>query len=134
MRRVLLVLLMLFVVGCGEDPPEQGFVIDKDYDPAHWEDGYDTVYHSEYRCSTHSIYDYARDQYVQREECGIEQVPHSVYNPHHRWVKDRWRLQLQHCEVNDKGEEKCRQGWRKVSAGTYELYDRGDYFPRTGQR
>lgn len=122
MRRVLvLVAALTLMVGCGgEDPPEQGDVINKEYTPAHWESGYRTEHYQD--CGLHQNIDGDL-------EFGCEPATRQVWEPHHEHVQDRWRLRLRDCTTDDKGERKCREGWLSVDETTYHDYKTGSHFP-----
>lgn len=129
MKRVLLILVVaLALFGCGDPAPKEGFVREKKYEPAHWEDGYRTEYRYEYRC--HPGYRIGPDgRSVYTTDCGIESVPYSVYEEHHRWINDQWRLRIEDCKENDKGEMKCRDGWVSVDHDTYVDFRIGRHYP-----
>jgi hypothetical protein len=126
LRSKLLVLAVLTaaMMGCGEPPPEEGYVRDRRFVPAHWESGYDTVYTPEYECN--SQYDHASNSY--KQVCGTEMVSRQVYESHHHYVNDAWALRLESCEQKE-GKEKCRQGWKQVDETTYHSFPLGSYYP-----
>lgn len=132
MRKTLCILGLLIAssTACGGDPPpDQGYVRDKEFKPAHWEGGWDTYYTTEYRCHTESEYDYNTGQTRYVEDCGPEQVSHTVWDDHDEWVEDRWRLKLEDCQSDKDGKEKCRSGWKWVTENEYEDYRLGQHYP-----
>lgn len=133
MRRTLLLLTAVAVIaGCGDPPPKQGTVIDKQYEPAHWEDGYETVYVPEYQCDTVTRYNPMTEGYETHEECGTEMVAHQVYEEHHTYVDDRWKLRLRDCTTDKDGDRKCREGWVTVDETTYHDYNIRSHYPEPG--
>lgn len=126
----IVLVVVILCTGCADPPPETGYVRDKSYEPAHWEGGYDTYYRSEYSCSPESVYDYNTGRTEYRPSCGYKPVSYTVWDDHDEWVEDSWRLYLEDCKVNDKGENKCKKGWRSVSdESTYDKYGVGDHYP-----
>lgn len=124
--------LVLLLTSCGgEPPPESGIVVNKQFEPAHWESGYRTEYQPQFRCRT--VSSYSNGKSTSRQQCGVESVPVQVYEAQHRWVNDNWRVELKACKENDKGEEKCRKGWRSITEHDYERHDTGDYYPKTDE-
>jgi hypothetical protein len=115
----------LILVGCGDPPPDSGYVREKRFTPAHWEDGYRTVYVPTFEC--HTVTDSGYDGRISyRQVCGTEMQPRYVYEPEYEWVGDRWFLRLENC---DDGHDKCKRGWRAVDHAAYDRYDVGDHYP-----
>lgn len=120
--------VVLFAVlgGCASDPPvEQGYVRHREFLPAHWEGGWRTEWEMAYRCHTGM----SADGKSTTTTCGPEMVPVDVWEDHHRWIDDRWRLRLQDCTTNDDGKTKCREGWRYVTAAEYDRFPVGRHYP-----
>jgi hypothetical protein len=120
----------LALSACNSEPPvTQGYIRDKIFEPAHWEGGYEYYTDIEFGCDTESEYNYATGQYETVESCGWEPVEKSRYEPHHTWVDDRYKFQLEACEKNDKGENKCRKGNKTVTESEYDRYQVGQHYP-----
>lgn len=130
MKRIAIIALaLLALVSCGEPPPKEGYVRDKSFEAAHWEGGFETYYTTEYRCHTVSSYNYASKSYKTSQQCGPEMVSRQRWEDHHTYVEDRWKIKLEDCKVNDKGERKCRTGWLTVDQQTYHEYRIGSHYP-----
>ncbi len=131
---VLLILICLVAIMCGacsgEAAPETGTVMNRKYEPEHWEAGYETYYTTEYVCGNKSVYDYNSGKYVNRYSCDFEDVSHQRYEEHHRWYDNEWKLLLRRCEKKDDGKEKCHEGWREVTEDEYDRHNIGNYYPK----
>lgn len=125
MKRAVLALALL-LVACGDRAPSTGKVVDKRFDPEHWESGYRTDYVPQYRCRAVSRYDYDADQYVTTQECGTETEAVQVWEEQHEHVPDRWYLKLEKCPPESS--KKCKTGWRRVSETRYEALGIGDFY------
>lgn len=125
---IILVCIVIAFSACSDPPPEQGYVTDKRFIPAHWEGGYETYYTTEIKCDSRYVSGYgtAPGQYVQ--ECRPEPASHQRYEDHHEFVEDRWQLHLEDCKV-EKDERKCKRGWRTVSETLYDRYSIGNHYP-----
>lgn len=119
MKRLLLIPLLILVACGGEPPPSSGYVRDKRFIPAHWEDGYRTESYMD--CSMHLNYEGDL-------EYGCRPATRSVYEPQYQWVGDRWKILLENCESTEK-EDKCRTGWKVVDETTYHDYGVGQHYP-----
>jgi hypothetical protein len=128
-RRLAACLLALGLLAACASPPKEGYVRDKDFTAAHWESGYRTEYTTEPDCGYESVYDSTTGRYEQRYGCTTKQVSHEVYEAHHTWVDDSWRMRLEDCKVNAKDERKCKTGWREVTEAVYDRYDLGQHYP-----
>lgn len=113
---LLAVLALVGCAGCGDPPPEQGYVRDKRFEPAHWEDGYRSESYTD--CGMHMNFE-------GEMEFGCKPATRQVYEARHHWVDDRYKLQLEDC--NDEG--KCRSGWRTVTQGEFDHFELGSHYP-----
>lgn len=124
LRKVVLVVAVVVLVfsGCaGENPPESGYVRNKDFIPAHWEGGY--RYESYMDCGPHLNYD-------GDIEFSCKPATRSVYESHHTWVDDTWKLFLEDCEPPDeKGKEHCNKGWLEVTETMYNEHSLNSHYP-----
>lgn len=127
---VICIVCVLCASCAGDPPPETGHVINRKYEPEHWEAGYDTYYETEYVCGYDDVYDYNSGEYKYKYDCDFEDVEKRRYEEHHRWVEDEWSLLLRKCEQKDNGDEKCREGWRDITEDEYSRHDVGDYYPK----
>ena len=85
----------LMLASCAAGGPASGWVVDKNYEPAHYE--------NRYRCH----YSYGFDGKY-RNRCGYEST----------YVGDVWKLKMKEGEpANGK---KPKVGWRYVSESTYD--------------
>lgn len=119
MIRKLLFCLLLVFVACGEDVPTEGYVIQKVYDPAHWESGYRTESYND--CGMHLNVD--GDM-----ELGCRPATRQVYEAHHAYIPDRWKFRLENCQEED-GKHKCHRGWLRVDETTFHSYVVGGHYP-----
>lgn len=124
MKRLLVVMCLATLVACSS-APETGTVIDKKFEPAHWESGYRTEYRPEFKCHTRSVYNAFSKQYEMKQDCGTEMVPHQVYESHHHYEQDAWSLKLERCKVDRKD---CKRGWRRVSEHDYREHRVGSFY------
>lgn len=122
------VLGCILLSGCGDPPPDQGYVIDKSFVPAHWEDGFETYYVPEMQCRSVSEYDYASKTYETRQVCDTQPVAHQRYEPHYQYVQDAWRLRLEDCKIEHE-KKKCHRGWKRVDETTFHAYEIGQHYP-----
>lgn len=121
MKRLLLIILLL--AACNSDPPiVEGDVIDKRFEPAHWEGGYDYI--PMVRTECHSTYVNGQTQ----TSCGPQTFMQPIWEDQHEWINDRYRLKLEVCEVKD-GKNKCRSSWRTVTESEYHDYSIGNHYP-----
>lgn len=125
-RAALLAMILVALAACGTDPPpDSGYVRERRFVPAHWEDGYRTEYRTEVRCGPTIGYDGKTTH-----TCRTESVPHQVYEAQHEWHPDRWSLLLEDCAPPDEdGKRKCRRGWRSVTEAEYDRYAVGNHYP-----
>jgi hypothetical protein len=123
-----LVLLIVVLGACYDPPPEKGYVIDKNFNPAHWESGFETYYVPEYTCRSTSRYNPSTGNYETGQDCGVQQVAKQRWEDHHTWHSDSWKLKLKDCQMKD-GKEKCRTGWKRVDETTYHQYAVGQHYP-----
>lgn len=108
------------LLACGVDaPPEQGYVRKAEFTPAHWEDGYRSESRYGYHCGL---------GYDGKYNCGLKQYTEQVYEEHHEFINDAWRIFLEDCHV-DQGKNKCRTGWRSVDETTFHKYPVGSHYP-----
>lgn len=114
MKRLLLVSLVLVLAACGdpEPPLTEGKVIDRTFTPEHWEDGYDTEYYND--CGLH--YDWMEGEYV--FDC--RPATRRVYEAHHVWREDTWKIHIRGCTTDEKGKEDCRTDWITVGQDLYD--------------
>lgn len=128
---ILFVIIVVFFAACSSEPPvETGYVRDKSFEPAHWEDGYETYYRSEMRCRPVSSYSSYTKSYTYSTRCSTAMVPYQVYEEHHSFEPDRWKLFLENCDKkDDKGKTECRDGWKTVDQTTYHKYEVGNHYP-----
>lgn len=126
MRKILVILALAGIIaGCGDPPPKEGYVRDKRFTPAHWEDGYRTEYYED--CGYESQYNFSTEKYEMVWDC--HQESRQVYESHHHWAHDDWDLYLEDCKTTDEGKRKCRRGWVDVTEATYERYAIGQHYP-----
>lgn len=115
-----IILMIIFIPGCGDPPPEEGYVREKKFEEAHWEGGYESFTNYGYTCGMDFEGEYS---------CGIRQYTDQRWEDHHTYVDDRWSLRLEFCEQKD-GKEKCRDGWKRVDETTYHKYEINNYYPQ----
>lgn len=117
------------VIAGYEPPPEEGKVINEEFEPAHWEEYQQAHYIqesypvTETECSTdfngnHSCRTVTRTAYRTV----------TYYTTEERYVDDDWDIQIQACETNDEGKEKCRTNWIDVSEATFEQCKIGSFY------
>lgn len=114
-------MMSLWLSSCSSEPPiTTGKVVDKSFEPAHWEGGYEYFTTYGYHCGL---------GYDGKYGCGLKSYEDSRWEDQHTWHNDSYRIQLQSCEENDKGELKCRTGWRTITELEYDRYDIGNHYP-----
>lgn len=112
-----------------EPPPEEGRVINEDFTPAHYEEYQqphyitETYTYTDSECSTDFDGKYSCRPVT---KTGTRTV--TYYTTEERHVPDDWDVQIQACETNDKGEEKCRTNWIDVSEATFEQCKIGSFY------
>lgn len=117
------VIAALLLTGCGstEPAPTEGYVRAKDFTPAHWEGGWDTV--TEEECGFGTYTDMWGDT---QTGWHCEDETRWVWDDHDTWVEDRWRLKLENCDDDPKD---CRSGWVTVDQITYHRYGIDKHYP-----
>ncbi len=124
--KLLLAIVLVFVLvlsSCSgsEPPPESGYVRNKDFVPEHWEDGY----RSESRYGPHCGLSYDG-----KFDCSSKFYTEQVYEEHHRWVENTWKLYLEDCDPPDeKGKEHCNRGWIEVTETMYNSHSLNSHYP-----
>lgn len=113
-----ILLVVVALVGCSGEPMSSGYVRDKQFDPAHWEGGWDFVTRTEEVCKY-------RDDGFGFDGYGCEDEPTTdmVWDEQDTWVENRWKLLLESCS---KG---CISGWIWVDQTTYQQYGIGQHYP-----
>lgn len=117
MRTRALVLALLLFAACG-DPVRvtTGYVVDKDYDRAHWSDNDTSLFGRDWDdkdCDTDWEYQWDTGEYEWEETCKY-------------WYDDRWRLRLKNCYDDP---DKCHEGWVEVDEDEYDEFRRGQHYP-----
>ena len=122
MKRVIrVVFLTLLVASCNSSPSiREGKVVERKFSPAHWEGGYEYYTDYGYTCGI---------DYSGKYTCGVRPHQESRWEDQHIWKDDRFELQLENCERNDKDELKCRRGWITVPESEYGRYAIGVHYP-----
>lgn len=108
-----------------EPPPQEGKVVDREYEPAH----YESVAHTEYRSEVYtdtecsSEYDSYTKSYQQRcrPVTRTRDVPYTVYRD--EWVRADYDLVLEVCK-----EDECKERTVDVSKSVYDDCAVGDYW------
>lgn len=108
--------MSFLLTSCNSEPPiEEGKVVNRRFEPAHWESGYRSEPRYGYQCGI---------GYDGKYGCGLKHYTEQVYEAQHHYVEDRYKLKLEKCE-----EDKCRQGWITVPESEYSDYAIGNHYP-----
>lgn len=118
MRKLAVALMLLVSLGaCNSDPEiTEGYVVQKQFEPEHWEGGWVEDCDNDW-------FDADDDGDTWEEECDSE------WKPHHHRVSDRWKIRLEDCRVNEKGERKCYRSWLTVDETTFHDFKVGAHYP-----
>lgn len=117
MRKLFLLIPLLLFGACDSDPEvTEGYVVQKNFEPAHWEGGWVEVCENDW-------FDTDEDGQIINDDCDTE------WEAHHTHVSDRWKIRLEDCQFNDKNERKCYRSWLTVDEDTFRSYRVGAHYP-----
>lgn len=122
LRILVMVLMIALISSCDSKPPiTSGDVVNREFEPAHWEGGYESY------CGYDYGYNAVAGKFEWHYSCN-----HSRWEDEHRWENDSWRIQIDGCvEYEDDGELKqhCDTRWIDVSERDYDRFTIGTHYP-----
>lgn len=134
--RVLIIGLAIGLTSCSSirdafNPPPpitEGDVVDMSFEAEHWESGYRTEHYTD--CGYSNRYNYTSGEY--EYSYGCEPATRQVYESHHEWVEDTWKIQIDGCvDYEREGENRrhCDTRWITVDEDAYDDYRIGIHYP-----